>query len=1627
MNDVSKKKIVSFFSLPLGERPRVRAFFSPHPAPLPKGEGIKWKRKQLNTFIVQSFFPHSTFSCHPGIRSPHCHPGIPEGCPGTSCKKGTWLKNSGVKSKFDFLRGWVSDILSEFRDDRRFLKFGNCLSTLSSRPKGQLKIIILTLLLPLTSHAMTVTVSSGNAGKGLVGHWELSESAEKVGANLITNKTFETDITNWSNLGTLATFERNTTTPIAGTGDLHWVGNASAYSGIASNGMSFITGKTYKVSFTYRLSSGQNPRVKMGKSASPTSSALGGTAEEYISSSTNVVYSQTFTPTETATAYVIVFDASSGASNFYIDNVTITELHAGDSTPSDNEGTIYGASYTTDRHGQANKAMDFDGTDDYIATTLNVAGQTGLTAAGWFYKTDSDITTVFGSYTTASDFSFDVDLDPDGSVEFNMKGENLARVDLNTSGGFVSLNTWHHVAATWNGEMMRVYVDGVEIGSKANVDTSLEQTVTLPVVLGSYRAAGHQNFGGKMADVRIYDRALSLGEIKKLYEGSGSGMSTGNTNKGLVGHWPLTTESEKVGDDLIGTLDFTSGWSNTGFETVTANALTSDGGDQAYARKQLSATSAASWKVRVVGTSTTAWEIQDYDDSAYIRYYPSGSFDDTFVMNLAAGDEPIEAQITTGNSGTVTFTTFEVRPVTAADATPADNHGTIYGADIRNHGYSFDGDDDAISVPYTATLEPTTAITVSAWVKFDNTTSNVRVAGKTEGGGYVLGSTIDGYTDRNFYVYRNGAYANVGWSNTNYSTNTWYHFVGTYDGRYMKFYVDGDLKDTDDAGATYPIYYAAENEFCIGTEASSPSCGMTADFDGNIADVRVYDRALTATEVTSLYQGADIQTTVAHWPLASGAGDISGNDNHGTVTGAVLEGEAMDVKGGAKRLDVGNDPAINPTGEEVSVSMWVKSSTAGLSGNGIMIAKGTSQSTSPFAMKMNNPAHPTFYVYNGSSSYSTGEGITIVADTWYHFVGTYNGTNIKSYLNGVQQASESASGNLYNSSDDLTIGGDPDSSYFDGLISDVRIYDRTLTASDITQLYSEGHFAQKKASTTSLNKGLVGHWPMTSEGEKVGTTLASDGGFESGTDSWAVTVNAGSPPTISQSTDYAYAGTNSLKTIQQGGEYGRSYKSFTTVAGKTYRYRFATYKPSSGQDVDYEVRVSTTNSGLEFGRHIITSRDAWVVSEGTLTADDTSTFIVLYPHNNVAGDDTAYIDDVSMKEVTAADTTPNNNSGTIYGADIRNHGYDFDGTDDYVALPASSSFISGSAGTISAWVKSEATYNAGARIMTIHKGATAGSGFNIVIDSDKWSSYTHNGSSGAYLDSGVSVDTNWHLITATNDGTTHTIYVDGIAKNTQALATTAGSFPAAIGSYEGTSYMWKGLISDALVYDRALSATEVANLYLGADIASPVGHWPLDNGPGDVSGNGNNGTVTGATLVGESADFDGVDDYIKKTGIATSPIVSATGTYSYWARFDVKDTNHGLIHWWDDGGDAYADYIRNYVSTVNNFDLVIEDEDVAKVNVSYDLDNLGSYIGQWYHFVWRQDGGGVDLFINGEEKTLLESTQSGSWWTAHLTEGTNSMKFGNAGYPLDGNMSDVNIWNRALSLKEIQQLYELGR
>jgi hypothetical protein len=206
----------------------------------------------------------------------------------------------------------------------------------------------------------------------------------------------------------------------------------------------------------------------------------------------------------------------------------------------------------------------------------------------------------------------------------------------------------------------------------------------------------------------------------------------------------------------------------------------------------------------------------------------------------------------------------------AADGNAIDssgsNHGMIWNGvnftdGVTGKAFSFDGIDDYVEVPDEASLSLTNSLTIEAWINPRSLSHRYPAIVKKTGlrGGP---STTHGYTlefiDRIPQVVL-GLYVGDQWfssppANVPVGTNTWSHVVATYDGSWIRMYLNG----TEIGPATYGpgSIMLSDNPLNIGRDPGHPT-DPDRYFDGLIDDVRIYNRALTADEIRSIYRAKE--------------------------------------------------------------------------------------------------------------------------------------------------------------------------------------------------------------------------------------------------------------------------------------------------------------------------------------------------------------------------------------------------------------------------------------------------------------------------------------------------------------------------------------------------------------------------------------------------------------------------------------------------------------------------------------------------------------------------------------------------------------------------------------------------
>ena len=248
-------------------------------------------------------------------------------------------------------------------------------------------------------------------------------------------------------------------------------------------------------------------------------------------------------------------------------------------------------------------------------------------------------------------------------------------------------------------------------------------------------------------------------------------------------------------------------------------------------------------------------------------------------------------------------------------------------------------------------------------------------------------------------------------------------------------------------------------------------------FEGKISNFRIYDRAISQDEVTSLYNGNHVsQGLVAWYPLNGDAKDYSGNGNDGIVYGATFEKQIPTVPKFTKSasfdgvddyIDCGNDVNLQPT-EAISLSLWIKSDEPNgpcvtiidryISGINWSYLLGFTERVGKLRWRIGN-------VFNESSN-------TLQVGIWYYVIATYslNDGAMKLYINGVLDNTYLYNQLIEYNDTSLLIG---ETEYvatrnFNGNTKDVHIYNRALSQDEVSLLYNGTH----------ITDGLVAYYPL---------------------------------------------------------------------------------------------------------------------------------------------------------------------------------------------------------------------------------------------------------------------------------------------------------------------------------------------------------------------------------------------------------------------------------------------------------------------------------------------------------------------------------------------------------------------
>jgi len=199
----------------------------------------------------------------------------------------------------------------------------------------------------------------------------------------------------------------------------------------------------------------------------------------------------------------------------------------------------------------------------------------------------------------------------------------------------------------------------------------------------------------------------------------------------------------------------------------------------------------------------------------------------------------------------------------ASDSSGNELHGTIVGDVSLTSGkfenaYSFGGYNDYIEIPDSQLLDLSNELTISTWVNHSSTPlkswETILAKGDNSYRLHLCGFGFCGAgNDSSFAFGANGLSVSNLSSNVIPEANTWYNIVTTYDGATIKIYVNGVLKNS--ANVTGSIQ---TNNYGLGIAYNNEKFQENRYWNGLIDDVAIWNRALTQTEITALYNDTTV-------------------------------------------------------------------------------------------------------------------------------------------------------------------------------------------------------------------------------------------------------------------------------------------------------------------------------------------------------------------------------------------------------------------------------------------------------------------------------------------------------------------------------------------------------------------------------------------------------------------------------------------------------------------------------------------------------------------------------------------------------------------------------------------------
>ena len=203
--------------------------------------------------------------------------------------------------------------------------------------------------------------------------------------------------------------------------------------------------------------------------------------------------------------------------------------NANDESGNGNDGTVFGATLTTDRFNQQNEAYSFN--QNYIQVRdSSILRSKALSISVWIAPSSTLSTQmVIGKINrqNASGEQYALVLDPpDGKIRFALKQNSSCNPNIGwqqvSTDSSVEIVEWTHIVGTFEDSIHKIYHNGTLVLETSLSQPGIDSCSGGDIQIGAWWQGGFQYFEGKIDEIRIYKRAITSEEVASLFNGTTS-------------------------------------------------------------------------------------------------------------------------------------------------------------------------------------------------------------------------------------------------------------------------------------------------------------------------------------------------------------------------------------------------------------------------------------------------------------------------------------------------------------------------------------------------------------------------------------------------------------------------------------------------------------------------------------------------------------------------------------------------------------------------------------------------------------------------------------------------------------------------------------------------------------------------------------------------------------------------------------------------------------------------------------------------------------------------------------------------------------------------------------------------